>query len=116
METLTDTHTISLVSAAVPEMPPYKPASPPAPRQGREDVARNLQTLVAALDLSADDFADRSLIPTACLRIAASYRARICEARPELWRSFEIYYRQHIRAQLAAGEVRHWDAALRLPE
>lgn len=116
MDTLTDTHTIALVSASLPGMPPYLPRLPPAPRQGPEDVARNLQTLVTALNLTEDDLPERSSIPTACLRIAASYRARICEARPELWRSFEIYYRQHIRAQLAAGELRHWDAALRLPE
>jgi hypothetical protein len=51
-----------------------------------------------------------------CLRIAAAYRAQIAETDPRLWRSFEIYYRQHVRNHLRAGEVRHWDAALRISE
>jgi len=51
-----------------------------------------------------------------CLRIAAAYRAQILQVRPDFWRAFEIFYRQHVRPQLCAGELRHWDAALQVPE
>jgi hypothetical protein len=53
---------------------------------------------------------------TPCLRFAAAFRSHLMETRPEVWRAFEIYYRQHVRQHLCPGDLRHWDAALRLAD
>jgi hypothetical protein len=93
-------------------MPCYIPESVSATPARPASSSASSALLVAIIEDVA--FCSRELAHA--LRIAAAYRSRLLETQPDLWRSFEIHYRQHVRPYLCAGEARHWDAALRLPE
>jgi hypothetical protein len=98
-------------------MPCYRPdARKPQRPSTRSDVRSLLAAVQQLRDPAADSGRSQQRVITSCLRIAAAYRTRIMQTEPALWRSIEIHYRQHVRQGLRAGEARHWDAALQLPE